>query len=253
MTDTRDGNSVQVIARAAAILRTLQNEPGGLSLAEIARRVDLPRSTVQRIIGALVSEMLVMMASPTRGYCLGPAIVSLWAASGEGLQSLILPLLHNLSLQVGETIDLCTIRGDRLISVSHVLGCETIVATAGSGKPLPLPATAGGKAFLATLPGETARVLVGESYQAYTESSRTSWDQLKAELEVIRSTGFAVCREEHSRGLCAVAVALEKPFKNPLAISILVPSSRFGGREQELADALMTLKRDLVTRLTPTL
>ena len=40
---------VQVIARAANILRSLEDEPEGLSLGDIAARVDLPRSTVQRL------------------------------------------------------------------------------------------------------------------------------------------------------------------------------------------------------------
>ena len=47
---------VQVIARAAAVLRTLEGQPGGLSLGQIAQDVGLPRSTVQRIVAALQSS-----------------------------------------------------------------------------------------------------------------------------------------------------------------------------------------------------
>ena len=47
---TKPGRSqgIQVIARAAAILRVLRDSQGGLSLGQISRQVDLPRSTVQR-------------------------------------------------------------------------------------------------------------------------------------------------------------------------------------------------------------
>src|SRR5438132_5068512 len=48
-----DKSQVQVIARAAAILRALEEEPAGLSLGQIAQRVALARSTVQRIVAAL--------------------------------------------------------------------------------------------------------------------------------------------------------------------------------------------------------
>ena len=58
-------NEVQVIARAAAILRTLEEQPAGLSLGQIAQRVSLARSTVQRIVAALAAEKLVIAASPT--------------------------------------------------------------------------------------------------------------------------------------------------------------------------------------------
>jgi uncharacterized membrane protein len=61
----RNGKSigVQVIARAADVLRALEVEPGGLSLAKIAQSVELPRSTVHRIVTALEAESLVVPAS----------------------------------------------------------------------------------------------------------------------------------------------------------------------------------------------
>ena len=51
-----DRGGVQVISRAAAILRSLEGEPAGLSLGEIAKRCGLPRSTVQRLGEALALE-----------------------------------------------------------------------------------------------------------------------------------------------------------------------------------------------------
>lgn len=65
---------VQVIARAAEILRLLQSRPGGLSQAEICERIGLARSTVHRILGALESEGLVASSGPRARYRLGPEI-----------------------------------------------------------------------------------------------------------------------------------------------------------------------------------
>ncbi|MEP5153633.1 helix-turn-helix domain-containing protein, partial [Planktotalea sp.] len=53
-------NGIQVISRAAAVLRCLKDYPQGLSLGQIATEVSLPRSTVQRIVGALQSERLLI-------------------------------------------------------------------------------------------------------------------------------------------------------------------------------------------------
>ena len=55
---TKDG--IQVIARAAAVLRALKDSQTGLSLGQIADRVALPRSTVQRIVAALIDERLLV-------------------------------------------------------------------------------------------------------------------------------------------------------------------------------------------------
>jgi len=77
---SQDKSQVQVIARAAAILRALENEASGLSLGQIAQRVGLARSTVQRIVAALEAEKLVIAASPTGRVRLGPTLLRLAAS-----------------------------------------------------------------------------------------------------------------------------------------------------------------------------
>ncbi|MGI9493370.1 MAG: helix-turn-helix domain-containing protein, partial [Geminicoccaceae bacterium] len=57
------GQGIQVIARAASILRALGEDTSGMSLGQIADKVGLPRSTVQRIVGALQAERLVISST----------------------------------------------------------------------------------------------------------------------------------------------------------------------------------------------
>ena len=66
--DRRDEHvGVQVIARAASILRALADNPVGLGLGPISRLVGLPRSTVQRIVAALEAEGFVEKRRGGRG------------------------------------------------------------------------------------------------------------------------------------------------------------------------------------------
>ena len=57
---TEPSSGIQVIARAAAILRACKDGGSALSLAQIAGRVGLARSTVQRIVSALAAEGLLL-------------------------------------------------------------------------------------------------------------------------------------------------------------------------------------------------
>ena len=50
---------VQVIARVGQIFRALDGEPWGLTLSQLAVRLKLPRSTVHRLVSALVNEGLL--------------------------------------------------------------------------------------------------------------------------------------------------------------------------------------------------
>ena len=72
--DDRAGQGVQVIARAANVLRALEGRPDGLSLGQIAKEVGLARSTVQRIVAALAQEDFVVEAQPGRGVRIGPGL-----------------------------------------------------------------------------------------------------------------------------------------------------------------------------------
>ena len=76
---------MQVIARAAAILRRLATAPQGRSLAELAAEVGLPRSTVHRLIKALESEGLVAPVSASGGFRLGPGLLQIASANREWL------------------------------------------------------------------------------------------------------------------------------------------------------------------------
>src|SRR4051794_20124187 len=71
---TNSQRGIQVIERAADVMRALYGEPRGLSLAQIAERVGLPRSTVQRLVSALVRERLLAAASPNGRVRLGPEL-----------------------------------------------------------------------------------------------------------------------------------------------------------------------------------
>src|SRR5262245_29053091 len=105
----QDKSQVQVIARAAAILRALEEQPAGLSLGQIAQRVALARSTVQRIVAALAAEKLLIAASPTGRVRLGPTILRLAASARTDFVALARPFLVRLSNELNETVDLATI------------------------------------------------------------------------------------------------------------------------------------------------
>jgi DNA-binding IclR family transcriptional regulator len=106
-------SGIQVIARAAAILRSLEMEPDGLSLGEIAKRISLPRSTVQRIVAALGQERLLMSASLQARVKLGPALVMLGAAADVGTERIARPIMQELSDLADETVDLSILGGQR--------------------------------------------------------------------------------------------------------------------------------------------
>lgn len=238
-------SQVQVIARAASILRALEDENSGLSLGQIAQRVNLARSTVQRIVAALETEKLVIAATPNGRVRLGPMILRLAASVRTDFVAQARPHLEQLSEHLQETVDLATVKKDHLVFIDQVNGSGRLPAVSGVGKVFPLYCTANGKAYLAGLTDAAIEALIGKTYTARTPHTLTTLDALIADLKEARTTGVAFDREEHATGICAAGVAFYDPLGNAVAISVPMPTPRFAGREQEIAARLIAAKAAL--------
>lgn len=238
-------SQVQVIARAASILRALENESNGLSLGQIAERVGLARSTVQRIIAALEVEKLVIAASPNGRMRLGPTILRLAASVRTDFASLARPFLIALSKELGETVDLSVIKKDQVVFIDQVTGPHRLRTVSVIGDSYPLHCTANGKAYLALLDDDAIVDLIGRKYVRRTKATRTTFSDLGKDLATIRQSGVAVDNEEHSAGVCAAGVALRDPAGNYVAISVPVPSQRFSEEYKAVAKRLLETKAAL--------
>jgi DNA-binding IclR family transcriptional regulator len=242
---TNDKSQVQVIARAATILRALEDENGGLSLGQIAQRVNLARSTVQRIVAALETEKLVIAATPNGRVRLGPTIMRLAASVRSDFIALARPFLERLSSELQETVDLSTVKKDHLVFIDQVIGSQRLRTVSAVGETFPLYCTANGKAYLAQLSDAAVEALLGRVYEPRTPKTITRIEPLLAELKIVRRTGVAFDREEHTAGICAAGVALHDPLGNAVAISVPVPSQRFMVQQTMFADRLLATKRSM--------
>jgi DNA-binding IclR family transcriptional regulator len=239
-------SGIQVINRAARILRALRDEPAGLSLGQIAARVELPRSTVQRIVGALVAEGLLMTASPGGRVRLGMEILALAASSRIDVVELAHPHLKALSEQAGETVDLSVLKKDHLVFVDQVVGPQRLRAVSAVGEVFPLHSTANGKACLALMSDDDVRALLGGEKLVTASGKSRRLADLLAELAEVRRRGVAFDEEEHSLGISAVGAAFADGLGQIYAVSIPAPASRFTKNRERLAALLLAMRRELV-------
>lgn len=248
--EAREGGGIQVISRAVDILWALKENPAGLSLSEIAKRVDLPRSTVQRIVKALDQASLVISSSVSGGFRLGPLLLALAGSTRFEIISFLRPTLEVLARETSESVDLSVINQDRAVFVDQVTGTQRLTAVSAVGVAFPLHCSANGKAMLAAL-DDAAIVRLQKSLELTRRTARTitSWPDLLSDIGKIRASGVAVDREENSAGICAIATAFRGPKGELAAISIPVPIQRFTAREKELTAILKTHATRLQLRL----
>jgi len=245
--DERIGG-IQVITRAAKILDALGAKPNGMSLGEIALAVDLPRSTVQRIVNALDSVQLVRSHGAAGGVRLGPALLRLIANVHTDVVAIAQPWLQALCDTTGETVSLARASGLQLAIVHYVVADRELRVVPRIGMNLPLYSTSGGRALLALESDDAARELVGEAYQAITELTVRDFPALLAHLTEIRRTGLAYDRGETLEGISTMAVAIDT-ILGRFSISLLIPGTRFQQHEARNREAILKCKEALIDEI----
>ena len=245
--DSSGGRGIQVIARAANILRLLEDRPEGLTLAEIARDAGLARSTVQRILAALAAEDFVVEAQPGRGARIGPGLARLAASLASNVTELLHARLVALRDEFGETVDLSILSGGSAVFIDQIPGRQRLVALSAVGQRFPLHCTANGKAMLACYPPEQAAALIDKSVASHPSHPLADHDKLLRELAAVRRTHLGFDLGEHDASIGAVGVAVFDSFGRAVAVSIPVPWSRFAKRREVLAIALKHFRREMHT------
>jgi DNA-binding IclR family transcriptional regulator len=233
---------IQAIARAGAVLRALEQAPEGLGLIELSQVVELPKSTVHRLVGALSSEGLLASGSDGR-IVLGGGLMRLAAAQRRTLPQHVRPALIELREELGETVDLAVLDGNVLRFVDQLPGSHRLRAVSAVGSEFPLHCTANGKALLAAMDLDDALALLPARLARLTAATITSRAVLLDELAEVRRSGVAFDREEHTEGIGAVGAAVFDAGGVAAALSIPVPMARFSGHEQSYAKAVSVAAR----------
>ncbi|PWQ93522.1 IclR family transcriptional regulator [Leucothrix arctica] len=246
MANTDKGESrsgIQVIARAAAVLRELKGNTSGMSIGQIAERLELPRSTVQRIVGALKEERLVIASSSSGGLRLGPELHALAGAARYDIVELCKPHLSDLVAKTGETADLSVLRDNKMIFLDQVQGSHRLRTVSVVGSTFPLTTTANGIACLSMLDDEQVSKLVHTEWDK--EGINGDFEALLARVSRARDNGLSYDREYHSRGVSAIGFAFRDSLNEVYSISVPVPSSRFDELEEHVSNTLRILKIEI--------
>lgn len=242
-TDDRGAQSPQSVTRVIRILEALGASPGPMSLAELARALDAPKSSLAALLRGLAEEGFVVAVEGV--WRLGPGAFGLSSALLEArrrLQSsdLIRDGMRRLAECCGETV-LFGVRdedGETLTYVDVIESQKTVRFIVPVGDRRPLYATAGGRALLAAGPeAELHRYLEKLKPQAFTPETETSKRALADVITVVRDAGVAQTIDQASEGVTGTAAPIRDAAGMVIgALIVAAPSLR-------LADRLAELKR----------
>jgi IclR family acetate operon transcriptional repressor len=225
-----------VLSRALRIFDTFDDNHSELRLSDIARRAELPLSTVHRLVGELVAWGGL---ERTRDhYRVGLRIFELGtiAPSWEQRRNAALPYMQDLYEATHESVHLGVLDGPDIVYLLKISGHQSRVPTRTGGRR-PAHCTSLGKAILAFSSRAVQDDLVEKGLEAQTERSIIRPSAFYEDLALVRERGVAYDNQESVPGLaCVAAPILDRDALPVAAVSVSGPHVRVN--TQALAPAL---------------
>ncbi|MDP4506735.1 IclR family transcriptional regulator [Nonomuraea sp. NBC_00507] len=231
-------NALRVLEEVAV------RQPAGVG--ELARGLGLPKSTVQRSLRTLHEAGWIRPAggAVTRWQVTSKAL-QVGRRAELGLRDVALPVMEELRQRTGETIHLMVPEGDAVVLIERLETDKPLRIVLPLGIRLPLHASANGKAVLAHLD----RPL--DELPAYTGTTITDPELLRAELAEVRARGYADNRGEWRSDIAAVASAVLGPDGPVASLSISTPASRMPDDRRPEYGKLVTQAARTLTESLP--
>ena len=236
----RGSGGVQSVHRALDVLEAMQFSDRGVGISELARELDLPETTIHRLMSTLLRRGYVRQDPVTRKYLLGPCLIPLGSAAGSVLGTKIQPYLERAVELTGETANLAVLDGSEVLYVAQAASPHKVRTFTEVGSWVLPHNAAVGKVLLAYQPPAVAeRLLRRNGLPTATSKTITDLDRMMEELEEVRRRGFALDLEERVDGVSCVAVPLWGWDRPLAAISVSGPTSRMSATSfEEVAETL---------------
>ncbi|MFN7150287.1 MAG: IclR family transcriptional regulator [Microthrixaceae bacterium] len=224
---------MSVLVKAAQIVDVLLRNSGPTKLGTLASEVQLPKSSIHRLLAELV-ELGVARRGEDGDYRPGYRLVQ-WGHAADralGLRAAAEPLMRELSATVGESLHLHVPEGTQRVCMAAVDGPHTLRPVIHLGQVMPLGRGAAGKVLLAYAGSDVRQ----KAWELADERTRTRWPD-PATLEEIRDRGWAKSVAEMEPGLTAISAAV--PTRTGGALAALTVSGSTARMSDERCEELL--------------
>ncbi len=238
--------TMSAIENAFRIIETVvEHQDNGLAFKDIIKSVDLAKSSTHRTLKELNRLGYLLYDGQTKRYRGSLKLSRLGAAVVESidLRGLTLPFMQQLHEATAHICHFGLLDGrqgvylHKIESKGHGIRLFSEV-----GKSFPLHCTAMGKTILAFLPEPAAAGILKGELHAYTDKTITDAGKIVKEFKRIRERGYALDREEITRGLmCVAAPVFDRNGQVIAAVSATFPS--FIEKELGLDKELSAVRR----------
>lgn len=244
-----------MVERAFRLLGLLSTAEAGMTLSELARALEMSKSSIHGLLKTLEMTGAVEQTSE-RLYILGPRIYELAQTSLQqaGLRRLALPAMQRLAANLGETIFLGRVEEEHvriLESVDATNDSPSLHISAPRGTRLPLLAGATGRIVLASWPlAARAAYLRSRPLPRFTPHSIIDPEQFLQAVGEAARRGIGEDNEEYLAGVNAVAAPILGADNTLLALLWVVGfSARLDEKKMRQAGQVLKTETETISQM----
>ncbi|GII54452.1 transcriptional regulator [Planotetraspora thailandica] len=221
---------MQSVLRSFRVLEAVaEQQPVGV--AELARSLRLPTSSVQRILVTLREAGWIAPTEDvqTRWMLTSRALaVGRKSVHGRSLTDAAAVPMRQLRDATQETVHLSVPdRTERMVIIDRVESEQAVQTYVPVGQSSPIHATASGRSVLAALPDAVLEEVIARGLVPMTDRALADPDRLREKVAEVRADGYAVVIEENRRHIWAIAAAVLDTRRRPVAaVAVSVPTLR---------------------------
>lgn len=249
----RDSQRLSSVTTAIHLLNTFSEEEAELGISELAKRLEIAKSTVHRLATALLDEGLLDQNQDTGKYRLGIGLFSLGSQVRTRLDVAVeaKPFLNDMRAKLGENARLAILNRRNVVFIHDFESNEAVRLRSITGQYRPAHCTAEGLCLLAGLRSTALDAWLSEPLTPRTVNSVNSADELRERIRRVKRIGYATEEEECEIGTrCIAAPVFQADGKVIAAIGLAGPRLRLKKRDfPQLAEEVVACAQKLSERL----
>ena len=228
------------LLKAFDILDCFERDGQEISIKDIAGMIDMPQSSVYRIIQSLEFIGLIFQNKENKKYRIGAKLIQMSNKLGclnEYLQ-IAVKYMHVLNRESGETVNLAIAAEDKISYIYRVESKQLLRPNFELNTKYPAYKTGLGKVLLSEM---SAPALMWVYENNKSDISKT-FEEYKSMIDAVGKQGFAYDDQEFSLGLRCVAAPIKGPGGKILfSVSVSAPIMR-------MEDDVYVQTKDLVVK-----
>ena len=220
------------LERLVGLLEVVAVAGRGVTVAEIQKATGLPKPTCYRLIQSLCAQNLLDQPAGSGQFVIGERLIriALLGKSDVDVRRCAAPLLKTATNTFNETVFLARFRDNRveIIHVETPDDPERAYIHPGLGVR-PMHACSCSKAIAAFAEPAFQEAILSGSLKQYTEHTKITRAELRAEFSTIVARGFADCDQEIDLGIASVAAPVSVGnIGATFSVGAVGPVRRFG-------------------------